>query len=305
MTLRFTLLGPVGVTAHGSPVNVDRPRRRAVLAYLLLHANQVVSVDQLAAAIWGVSPPSTARAQIQSEIWALRRSIQQADIATEPIATQPGGYVLALAADQLDLARYTTLTTTARVEGERGLLENACKLMREALALWRGTPLSGAAADFVEPGRLHLEERRLADLEWLLGLELTLGRHHELIAELTRYVAEYPLRERLRTQLMIALYRCGRQLEALRVARQGCEMLADQHGLDPGPLLRDLELAILRQDPKLDLDERAAPDGSATVTGTALPGWRAERRPHAAARPDSTSRYAWTLSVVARDSSSG
>ncbi|WP_405097441.1 BTAD domain-containing putative transcriptional regulator [Micromonospora sp. NBC_01412] len=305
MSLSFTLLGPVGVTAQGAPVNVDRPRRRAVLAYLLLHANQVVSVDQLAAAIWGGSPPSTARAQIQSEIWALRRSIQQADNASEPIVTQPGGYLLALATNQLDLARYTTLTATARVEGERGLLERASKLMREALALWRGTTLSGAAADFVEPGRLHLEERRLADLEWLFGLELALGRHHALIAELTRYVAEYPLRERLRTQLMVALYRCGRQLEALRVARQGCHMLADQHGLDPGPLLRDLEVAILRQDPKLDLDEGAAPDAVAAVAGTASPGWRAERRPHAAAWPDSTSRYASTLSAVARDSNSG
>ncbi|WP_229399259.1 AfsR/SARP family transcriptional regulator [Micromonospora okii] len=302
MTLCFTLLGPVGLTTDGCPVNVDRPRRRAVLAYLLLHANQVVSVGQLATAIWGGNPPSTARAQVQSEIWALRRSIQQADDATGSIVTQPGGYLLRLEADQLDLARYRALSTTARVEVERGLLEDACTLMREALALWRGPTLSGAAADFVEPSRVHLEERRLADLEWLLGLELTIGRHHELIAELTRHVADHPLRERLRTQLVLALYRCGRQPEALRVARQGCQLLSDQHGLDPGPLLRGLELAILRQDPKLDLAERTTPDeAAAVITGTASPGWR----PHAVGRADSTSWYAATLSALARDNSSG
>ncbi|MFV2116760.1 BTAD domain-containing putative transcriptional regulator [Micromonospora sp. LOL_025] len=279
MPLRFTVLGPVGVTANGRPVCVDRPRRRAVLAYLLLHGNQVVSVDQLIPAIWGGTPPSTARAQIQAEISALRHTLRRAGCPTGSIHTRPGGYLFELAADQLDLTTYTGMVELSREDRTRGRLEAARKLMREALALWRGTVLSGAVADFVEPNRERLEERRLADVEWLVDLELLLGQHHEVTAELTRYVAEYPLRERLRAQLMVALYRAGRQPEALELAREGRRIVAETHGLDPGVRLRELELAILRQDPSLNLTGSATvrPEGGgdvADVPDVTMPGAR-------------------------------
>ncbi|MFD0853962.1 AfsR/SARP family transcriptional regulator, partial [Actinomadura adrarensis] len=134
-----------------------------------------------------------------------------------------------------------------------GCGETAAELMRSALALWKGPALSGASADFVEPSRLHLEEKRLADVEWLAELELGLGGHHELIPELTKYVAEHPLRERLRAQLMIALYRSGRQPEALAIAHEGRKVLAEGYGLDLSPRLRDLVQAVLRQDARLDV----------------------------------------------------
>jgi DNA-binding SARP family transcriptional activator len=259
MTLFFTVLGPVGATVHGDPVRVDRPRRRAVLAYLLLHADRVVPVDQLIEAMWGATPPSTAKAQIQSEIWALRRIFQSA-ARTEPIATRPGGYVLEVETGQLDLAAYTEQVAQARADGDRFHPQRARKHMREALSLWKGPVLSGVAADFVEAARSRLEERRLTDVEWLADLELSLGRHHELVPELTQHVADHPLRERLRAQLMLALYRSGRQAEALVAARKGRTILRDEYGLDPGLPLRDLEQAILRQDPVLDLTGNRPPE---------------------------------------------
>jgi DNA-binding SARP family transcriptional activator len=257
--LSFTLLGPVGVTAYGSPVRVDRPRRRAILAYLLLHANRLVPVEQLIVATWGATPPSTARAQVQSEVWALRRTFQLADI-TNPLASRPGGYLLEAEPDQLDLAAYTEQVAQARADDADGHPERARKLLRDALTLWQGPVLSGATADFVVSTRARLEEQRLTDVEWLAELDLRLGGHYDLIPELTHHVADHPLRERLRTQLMVALYRSGRQAESLAVARQGRQILHDEHGLDPGPLLRDLEQAILRQDPGLDLNYAVALD---------------------------------------------
>jgi DNA-binding SARP family transcriptional activator len=209
-----------------------------------------VSVEQLIVATWGATPPSTARAQVQSEIWALRRTFQLADITT-PIATRPGGYLLEVEPDQLDLAAYTEQVARAHAEDAGGHPERARKLLRDALSLWKGPVLSGATADFVSSSRARLEEQRLMDVEWLADLDLSLDGHYGLVPELTCYVADHPLRERLRAQLMVALYRSGRQAEALVVARQGRQILHDEHGLDPGPLLRDLELAILRQDPDL------------------------------------------------------
>ncbi|MDG4796332.1 AfsR/SARP family transcriptional regulator [Micromonospora sp. WMMD1082] len=263
MTLRFTLLGSVGATADGKTIAVARPRRRAVLAYLLINANRVVSVDELTTAIWESTPPATARAQIQSEISALRWTLQQTDDATVALLTKPGGYVLDLASNDLDLTTYTGLVALARAESDSGRLLDARDLMREALALWSGSALTGAVAAFVAPARDRLEEARLADLELLIDIELQLGWHHGLIPELTQYVAENPLRERLRAQLMVALYRSGRHPEALDVARRGRQLLVDEHGLDPGPLLRELEAAVLRQDPSLDVSGATEPDDPA------------------------------------------
>jgi DNA-binding SARP family transcriptional activator len=256
MTLYFTVLGPIGATADGVPVQVDRPRRRGFLAYLLLNAGRAVTLDKFTTAIWGGTPPSTAKAQIQSEIWALRQIFKSA-AGAETIATRPGGYLLELPAGQFDLGVYTEQTSLARAEADRGDGKTAAKLMREALALWKGPALSGASADFVEPTRIHLEEKRLADVEWLAELELGLGGHHELIPDLTRYVAEHPLRERLRAQLMIALYRSGRRPEAPAVAHEARKVLDEGYGLDLSPRLRDLVQADLCQDARLDVARHA------------------------------------------------
>ncbi|MEE6261307.1 AfsR/SARP family transcriptional regulator [Plantactinospora sonchi] len=282
MTLRFTVLGPVAATADGEPVGVARPRRRAVLAYLLLNANRVVSVDQLTTAIWESTPPATARAQVQSEISALRWTFQRTGDATLPLLTKPGGYVLDLASHELDLAAYTELVELARAERDRGRLPDARKLMRDALALWGGPALAGAVAGFVAPARHRLEETRLADLEWLIDIELQLGLHRGLIPALKQYVAEHPFRERLRGQLMVALYRSDRQPEALEVARHGRQMLVDEHGLDPGPLLRELEYAVLRQDPGLDVV--GAPDSDQPTVGDP-PAYRVADQPRPAQLP--------------------
>ncbi|MEU9510046.1 BTAD domain-containing putative transcriptional regulator [Micromonospora sp. NPDC048170] len=271
MTLRFTVLGPVGVTVGAQPVEIHRPRRLTVLAYLLLNANQVVTVDRLIGATWGDAPPATARAQIQSDIHGLRRAIRSAGSPDEPITTQPGGYRLDLRPEQLDLNLFTDRALLARAEAERGRCAAAADLMRSALSLWRGPALSGAGGDLLEPARTRLEEHRLDEYEWLVDLELTLGRHHRLIAELTEHVTEHPLRERLRVQLMLALYRSGRQPDALRVGRRGREILADEFGLDPGPALSELETAILRQDPALNLAE-APPAEMVTGAGDERPG---------------------------------
>lgn len=253
MTLRFTVLGPVAVTVAGRTVEIPRPRRLTVLAYLLLNANQLVTVDRLIDATWGPAPPATARAQIQSDIHALRRAIRAAGAQEEPISTQPGGYRLDLRPEQLDLNLFTDRAARARAEADRGRPASAADLMRAALSLWRGPALSGVGGDQLAPARTRLEELRLDEYEWLVNLELTLGRHHRLIAELTEYVTEHPLRERLRVQLMLALYRGGRQPDALRVGREGRQLLAAEYGLDPGPALAEMETAILRQDPALNL----------------------------------------------------
>ncbi|MEV0135937.1 BTAD domain-containing putative transcriptional regulator [Dactylosporangium sp. NPDC050688] len=270
MPLRCTVLGPVGITVGGRSVEINRPRWLTVLAYLLLNANQVVTMERLIDATWGPAPPATARAQIQSDIHALRRAVRAACPTVEPITTLPGGYRLDVRPEELDLSLFTDRVALARAEAGRGRQAAAADLMREALALWRGPALSGAGGDVLEPARVRLEELRVDEYEWLVDLELALGRHHRLIAELTEHVTRHPLRERPRVQLMLALYRSGRQPDALRVAREGRRLLAEEHGLDPGPALTEMETAILRQDPALSLaheapGEAAAPadDGSA------------------------------------------
>ncbi|MFD6636827.1 BTAD domain-containing putative transcriptional regulator [Micromonospora chalcea] len=267
MTLRFTVLGPVGVTVGARPAEIHRPRRLGILAYLLLHANQVVTVDRLIAATWGDAPPTTARAQVQSDIHGLRRAIRAAGSSDNPISTQPGGYRLELRPEQLDLALFTDQAALARAEAARGEAETAAGLMRSALSLWRGPALSGASGDFLEPAQARLEEARLDQYEWLVDLELALGRHHRLVTELTEYLTEHPLRERLRIQLMLALYRSGRQPDALRVGRRGREILVDEYGLDPGPALTELETAILRQDPALNAPGGSPAEPAATTVG--------------------------------------
>jgi DNA-binding SARP family transcriptional activator len=245
--LRYVILGPISVHTDAGPISLERPQRRAVLAVLVLNANQVVSVDRLIEGLWGGAPPATARAQLQALIAAVRRTLRDAG-AGDAIATRAGGYVLTVQDGQSDLREFETLMQRART---CVVPADAARFLRDALDLWTGTALDGISAEFVEPARARLAECRLSAHEQLIDIELSLGRHHDLVAELTALVSAHPLRERLVGQLMVALYRSGRQSEALQAGRGLRRRLAEEEGLDPGPRLAQLETAILRADPAL------------------------------------------------------
>jgi len=229
-------------------------KQRAVLALLLLHANEVVSTDRLIDELWGDSPPESAANMLQGYVSHLRKALEpgRGRGEHELIVSRVPGYVLQIRPDQLDAERFERLST----EGRRLLADReadaAAKRLRAALALWRGGALDDLAYEaFARADIDRLEELRLQTLEDRIDADLALGRHGALVAELRELVDRHPLRERLRAQLMAALYRYGRQAEALAVYRDARRVLLDELGVEPGPALRGLEQAILRQDPAL------------------------------------------------------
>ncbi|MFD1147683.1 AfsR/SARP family transcriptional regulator [Saccharothrix hoggarensis] len=244
------LLGPVELVLGDRSVDLGGPRQRVVLAVLGLNANRVVPVEQLIDTVWGVSPPVTARAQIQICISALRKLL---DDASHPnaITTRPPGYVLELGPADVDSLRFAELVAAAREQANASRTAEAAETLRSALALWRGAALSGVPSDLVQRSATVLEEQRLAALEERIRLDLELGRHREVIGELQALVADHPLRERLHGFLMLALYRAGRQGEALEASRSARAVLVEEIGVEPGRELQDLELAILRREPAL------------------------------------------------------
>ncbi|MBO2449620.1 tetratricopeptide repeat protein [Actinomadura barringtoniae] len=245
------------VTAGERPVPGATPRHRAVLAYLLLNARTVLSADRLIDAVWGQTPPDTARAQIHAAVTAIRRVLRAAG-AEGVLETRAAGYVAQPAPGQLDLDEFNALVTAAQAQGE-GDPEAAAAQIRTALGLWRGEAFAGVNADYVATARARLEERRLTAIERLADIELTLGRHEALIDELGGPAAANPLRERLCGQLMLALHRAGRQADALTAGRSLRTALADQQGLDPGRAFVALEQAILRDDAGVATPRREAP----------------------------------------------
>jgi len=256
--LEFKLLGPLEVRNRGTVLALGGPKQRALLALLLLHVNEVVSRDRLIDGLWGESSPPSAGHRLETQISRLRKTL----VLDGRLATRLGGYVLEVDPMRIDAYRFERLLEEGRRQGAAGRASAAADTLREALSLWRG----GALADLAyEPfARLEierLEELRLAAIEERIDADLVLGGHEAVIAELETLTAQHPLRERLRGQLMLALYRCGRQAEALAVFQQFRRGLAEQLGLDPGPGLQQLELAILRRDPTLDPPDGArAPD---------------------------------------------
>ena len=267
--MEFRILGPLVVLDDGEELPLGPAKERTVLAALLLRAGSIVSRTQLVEDLWGESPPLTAARAVNVYVSQLRKTLARNGGAA--IETRAPGYVLAVDPESVDAVRFQRLAAAARERAAAGELEAAATLMREALALWRGPALmgielEGAGRDDVA----RLEELRLAaGLEWI-DYELALGRHEQLIAELERLVARYPLDERLRGQLVLALYRAGRQADALQAYRNARETLVKELGLEPSPSLQRLQKAILNQDPSL-----AAPAG----TGRAVPARRARRRP--------------------------
>ena len=255
--MEFRLLGPLEVWHEGRALELRGLKRRAVLALLLLHANEVVSRDRLIDELWEEHPPANASAALQNHISRLRK-----DLGPELLVTKDSGYVLSVDPDALDVWRFESLVAEA---GGLAAQERRAKL-DEALALWRGHPLADLLQEHtlaVEAARL--EGLRLSALERRIEADLELGHHEQLVPELEALVAAQPLREHLRALLILALYRCGRQAEALEAYRETRRVLVDELGIDPGPELRELEQAILRQDPALTVPPAAAPAAPAPV----------------------------------------
>jgi DNA-binding SARP family transcriptional activator len=245
------LLGPLEVGVSGRRLELRRQKQRALLALLALRAGEVVSTDRLVEELWGGEPPKAAVGSLQNLVSELRKTL-----APELIVTRPPGYVLDLDRDSVDAHRFERL---ARAAQEAGPAAERAAGLRDALALWRGPPLADLAFEsFAQAEIARLEELRAATREALFAAELDLGRHGPLVAELEAFVSEHPLRERPRGQLMVALYRSGRQADALEAYRQARETLVDELGIDPSSELQQLEQAILRHDAALELERPVA-----------------------------------------------
>jgi DNA-binding SARP family transcriptional activator len=252
--LRFNVLGSLEVIDGGQQLPLGGIKQRAALGYLLLHANKVVSTNQLLKALWTDEAPLTARKVLHNAISRLR-SVLSVDAETDsPLSTQPPGYVLRIDPARFDLPCFRALVERGRADLTAGSWTSASDLLSGALTLWRGPVMADLTeAGLAWPELVALENERSAALGDYIKAELALGRHQQVAAELEPLVETEPLRERLSGQLMLALYRCGRQGDALRVYRRTRTALVEQLGLDPSQELQNLERAILRHDEALDL----------------------------------------------------
>jgi DNA-binding SARP family transcriptional activator len=248
MTIDACLLGPLEVVHAGAPIPLGPPGRRALLARLLLDANRTVAVDHLVEDLWGHDAPATASKMIQIYVSRLRKVLPAG-----ALVTRRPGYALEIPAESLDLMRFDRLRREGAAALARGSAAEAARLLREALALWRGPALDEFDEPFAAMESRRLEELRLGCLEDRIDAELALGQHAPLVGELTALVENHPLRERPRRQLMLALYRSGRHAEALAGYRQLRQMLSSELGIEPSSALRELERRMLRQDPTLEL----------------------------------------------------
>ena len=262
----FGLLGPLLVRSGGTVIPVRRGHERALLAGLLLEANRVVSVERLAETLWGPMPPPSASATIRNYVRRLRQSLGESVRAR--ISTQPRGYLIHVADSELDLARFEELVASARAAARGGAWECAADAAGAALALWRGEPLADIESATLRLREVpRLAELRLQALEARLNADLYLGRDGEVVAELQRLVAAHPLRERLHALLMLALYRCGRQSDALAAYQRVRAMLVEELGAEPGAELARLHQRILAADPALELPQPAGVASGTSVGG--------------------------------------
>ena len=257
--IRFGILGPLEVVCDSRRVALGAASLRALLALLLLHPNEVVSADRLIEELWHGKPPASGVTALQVRVSQLRKVLGP---AAERLETSSVGYLLRIGPSELDLDRFSRLLEEA--EGaEPGA---AATTLRDALALWRGPPLADVIYEsFAQAAIGRIEELRLAAIERRVEADLALGRHAELVAELEALVREHPLRERLRGQLMLALYRSGRQAEALEAYHAARRVLVEGLGIEPSSALQELERAMLRQDLGLDLARRSAVERSILV----------------------------------------
>jgi DNA-binding SARP family transcriptional activator/WD40 repeat protein len=267
--VEFCALGPLGVVVDGQPVPLGSPKLRTVLAALLVDANSVVSSDRLIDILWGDDPPVTAKATLQKLVYRLRLLVEPNQGPDRLLVTRAPGYVLLVGPEEYDAARFESWLRTARAEADQGRVSEAVATLDEALGLWRGPAFAEFAYDdFARPEATRLEELRVTAVEDRVDAKLALGRHEELIGELERTVDAHPLRERSRAQLMLALYRAGRQVEALRAYQDHRRYLVEELGLEPSTALRALEAAIVVQAAELDYERSPLPNGN-SVSGTA------------------------------------
>ena len=245
----FRILGPLEVDEAGRAIPIVGGRQRALLAILLVHANEPVSTDQLIDGLWGEHTPASARKSLQVQVSRLRKALRE---GSARLLTQPNGYLLRVEPGELDVDRCERLAHRGREALATQDCGRAAEQLREALGLWRGPPLAEFAFESFAQGEIgRLEELRLALLEDRIDADLACGTHTTLVGELEALVAEHPLRERLRRQFVLALYRGGRQADALDAYRAARAVLSDELGLEPTPALRELEHAILTHDPGL------------------------------------------------------
>ena len=263
--MELRILGPIEVLSDGRPVQVGGPRQRALLAYLLLHANEVVPAERLLDRLWDDPPGLPA---LQTQVSRLRR------LLGDRIVTSGPGYAIRVEPGELDLDVFRSLLAEAGAAVDPA---ERSRLLREADALWRGEPLAGLDVPFAAGEAAALQELRLGALEDRIEADLATGLAAELVSELVVLVARHPLRERLRGQQMLALYRCGRQADALDAYRDARQLLDEELGLEPGPVLRELELAILRHDPALANAPVIEPDGVERPSRSSAP-WNGHSR---------------------------
>jgi predicted ATPase/DNA-binding SARP family transcriptional activator len=246
--MEFGILGPLEVRADGRTVALGGARPRAVFAVLALHANQPVTAERLAVALWGEDAPSSAVKTVQVYVARLRKALDDPDA----LVTTPAGYRLRVRPDELDAERFERQVADGREALAAGHAEHAAAQLREALGLWRGAPLADLAATPFAPAEIaRLEEQHLAAVEVRVDADLAVGRHAELVGELQQLTTQHPWRERLHAQLMLALYRSGRQADALEAYRHARDVLVEQLGIEPGAELHDLQQAILAHDPEI------------------------------------------------------
>lgn len=253
--MEFWILGPIEVWSEGRQVRLGGVKQRALLAVLLLHRNEVVSVDRLIDELWEGQPPATAVKTVQVHVSQLRKALGRDKRGDEDeiLATRSPGYVLRVGPDELDSNRFEELVEEGRHALRSGDPNLATRTLLEALSLWRGPALADFALDdFAQTEIARLEEARVSAIEERIDADLAAGRHHELVGELETLIRAHPLRERLRGQLMLALYRSDRQAEALAAYQDARRMLDEELGLEPSDSLQRLERAILVHDPALD-----------------------------------------------------
>jgi DNA-binding SARP family transcriptional activator len=262
--LEFRILGPLEVRDGDSTLALGGLRERSLFALLLLNAGELVPTERLVDELWGERPPKAGVKTVQVYVSRLRRRL-----GTQTIVTSPPGYLLRVDPERIDLHRFERLAAAGRAALSVGDAPAAARKLREALSLWRGAPLSDFAYEpFAQAEAARLQELRLEALEERIEADLRCGRAGELVGELQGLVARHPLRERLRSQLMLALYRAGRQAEALDVYRDARSTLVEELGIEPSRELRDLERAILAQDPSLQRPgARATPRAAGIFVG--------------------------------------
>jgi DNA-binding SARP family transcriptional activator len=265
MGLEFRILGPLEVSDDAGPVRLGGQRQRALLAALLLQAGRVVSTDRLLYDLWGDDPPRTVLAALHNNVAQLRRQL-----GTETLQRKAPGYVLQVRPDQVDARRFESAVSAARGAEPT----ERARLLRNALELWRGPPLAEFSFEqFAQSEIRRLEELRLEAVEERIEAELELGRHANVVGELEALVADHPLRESFCRQLMLALYRSGRQAEALDVYQVARSRFVDELGIEPGPELKRLQAEILRQDAGLsDFERKAWSDEDGEIVKALLAG---------------------------------